>query len=804
MNLFSRNILICKLIIILLMITVAGCSSPEDKAEKYYQKGLALLKSDPDKARLEFSNALQIKKNMTKAIYGIALVAERKGDWKTAFDTMNQVLDLDAKHIDSLVKTGQILLAGERLDLALDRSDKAYELDKNHIGALNLRAALKLKFNDATGAVEYANIVLAKQPDNQDAYMVLATERLSVKDEAKALEYFDKILAKDDKNIAIHLIRIKTLENMSKVAEAEQAFKNLVQQQPSLSLARKSYAQFLVKHKRNDEAEQQLREVAKATQKDIQPKLDVVRFLIATKGVEAGRAELENLVKADANNHELSFALVNLYKAQKDTAQENKLLNEIVQNAGETADRFRAQGLIAYNLVQQGKREEALKLIETILEKDKANGQALTIRAGLSMDAANYTAAISDLRTVLRDTPEASGAALMLASAFENVDSPELAEEQYIKAFVSGKYAERYGLPYVQFLLKNKKIDRAEKTLESMLQANPNNTDALGALAQVKIAKGDFDGAKTLATKAEQSNKSSVADQILGAISTSKNDVDGSLVAYLRAHESDPQDSKPIAAVVNTYIQAGKSAEALAFTESVLKENPNYTEVKLLQGQIYAYIGNDQKAGQTFNEVINKQPNNSLAYRELAISQIRAKLNTSAEDTIRRGLANIPNDAELKLLQAGIYEEKMQYEDAIKSYEDVLKVRHNSPIASNNLASLLLDHRADKVSLARAYALTKSLKGSEVPQLLDTYGWASYKTGRFDDAEKALKLAVEKMPDYPTFHFHLAKVYIAKNEKMKAKQALESASKYASKHPFNHNDEVKSLLQSLQSLSMDI
>ena len=255
MSLISKNIHLSSLVVIFLIAAIAGCSSPEQKAEKYYQKGLALLENNPDKARLEFSNALQIKQNMTKAIYGIALVAEHKGDWKTAFDTMNQVLELDPKHIDSLVKTGQILLAGERLDLALDRSDKAYKLNKNHIGALNLRAALKLKLNDAAGAVEYANIVLAKQPDNQDAYMVLATERLAAKDESKALEYFEKILAKDERNIAIQLIRIKTLENMSKVAEAEQAFKELIRQQPGMGLVKKSYAQFLVKHKCNEDAE---------------------------------------------------------------------------------------------------------------------------------------------------------------------------------------------------------------------------------------------------------------------------------------------------------------------------------------------------------------------------------------------------------------------------------------------------------------------------------------------------------------------------------------------------------------------
>ena len=51
-----------------LLFCIVSCSTPEEKAEKYYEKGMALLEKDPDKAKLEFQNALQIKKNMTKAM----------------------------------------------------------------------------------------------------------------------------------------------------------------------------------------------------------------------------------------------------------------------------------------------------------------------------------------------------------------------------------------------------------------------------------------------------------------------------------------------------------------------------------------------------------------------------------------------------------------------------------------------------------------------------------------------------------------------------------------------------------------
>lgn len=87
-----KKLFINIIIIFFLVTLIAGCSSPAEKAEKYYQKGMSLIDKDPAKAKLEFQNALQMKKNMTKAIYGLGLIAERQGDWKGAFTLMRQVV----------------------------------------------------------------------------------------------------------------------------------------------------------------------------------------------------------------------------------------------------------------------------------------------------------------------------------------------------------------------------------------------------------------------------------------------------------------------------------------------------------------------------------------------------------------------------------------------------------------------------------------------------------------------------------------------------------------------------------------
>jgi cellulose synthase operon protein C len=803
MNLAIKNLAITNFvpkffITLFFLICVAGCSSPEEKAEKYYEKGMALLDKEPDKAKLEFQNALQIKKNMTKAMYGIALVAERKGDWKATFGLMNKVLQYDPKHVEALVKTGQILLAGDKLDLALERSNLALKFDKNSVSALNLRAAIQLKLDDSQGAIEYANLALVKDPGNQDAYVVLATERLQAKDDAKAIEYLDKALAKNEKNLAIQFIRIRALESLSKANEVEQSYQKVVKLFPDSVYARKSYAQFLLKYERKVEAEQQLRAIAQAAPKDIEAKLDVIRFLIATKGAQAGRAELEGFVRKEPENYELAFALVNLYQQQKNSVEEEKLLNHIAQKAGDTTNGFKALGMIAYKLIQADKKDEASKLLDTILEADKSNSQALMLRADLALGAKNYDAAIVDLRSVLNDSPDSSRAAFMLATAHESSGSPELAEEFYLKALETSKLSPQYGMPYVDFLMRRKQPERAGKVLQDMLDANPNDALLMRALAQSKIAHGDYVGAQALADKAKKlGTKSALTDQIQGAISLSKNDVEGTVSAFKRAYETNPNDPEAIVVIVRTYAKNGKPKEALAFIDSVLKANPNNTEAKIIQGQLYALMGNSQQASQKFVEIIQAQPNNPAGYQQLALLQQRQNQNLEAENTVNKGLVAAPKDFGLKLTQANIFETTKRYDEAINVYENMIKDRPDSDIIANNLASLLTDHRTDKASMNRAYELAKISKDSQIPQFLDTFGWASYKTGNYDEAEKALKAAIAKLPEVPIFHYHLAKIYLAKNDNAQAKQALQSAIKHSKNQQFDQKDEVNELLKTL-------
>ena len=786
-----------------LLMQLVACSTPDEKAEKYYQKGMALIDKEPAKAKLEFQNALQIKKNMSKAMYGLGLVAEREGDWKGAFSLMREVAEQDPKNINAITKLGQIFLAAGKLDLALEKSTKALELDKNNVAALNLYAAIQLKQNNKKGALEYANLALAIDKNNQDAFLVLANISLAENDSTKAIAYFDKALGSNEKNLTVQFLKTKALESLSKFEEADKTYQKMLQLFPENTFIKKTYAQFLMKTNRVDEAELQLRAIAKNSPDNVVAKLDVINFILATKGGAAGRSEMENFVKKEPKNYELAFALGDLYRAQKDSAAEEKLLNQIVKEAGNSPQGYKAQGLIAYKLMADGKNAAASKMLNEIISADKSNSLALTLRANLAMQEKSYDAAISDLRSVLRDSPDSSNAALMLATTYESVGSAELAEESYIKAFDTSKLSAKYGVPYAQFLVRRKQPERAEKVLESMLSSHPNDMLALRAFAQFKIAKGDYAGAQSLADRVKNTDvQSPIADEILGAISSNKNDLVGTISSLKRAHDKSPSDIKLINAIVNTYVQAGKTQDAIGFMQTVTKTSPTNAEAKLILGQLYASAGMSQNAIQTFNSLIQSNPNMTVAYQRLALEQVNTQFKVEAEKTINQGLLKAPNNFDLLITQASIYEASGKYDNAISVYEKLIIDRPDSELVANNLAFLLLDARTDKASFEHAYQLVSKSK-SNLPQFMDTLGWASYKLGKFDEAEVALTKAIEQMPNMAVFHYHLAKVHLAKNNNELAKQALQKVIKHSIDAKSEQDIAIKAdatkLLQSLQA-----
>src|SRR6516225_11351494 len=107
-------------LLLLAVVLIAGCSSPEEKAQSYYERGMKLLsQQDFVKASIEFKNALQNKKNLVGAWRGLLEIEEHNKNFQGSIPILQTIVELDSKDVSSRLKLGRLLLLSGGTDQAL-------------------------------------------------------------------------------------------------------------------------------------------------------------------------------------------------------------------------------------------------------------------------------------------------------------------------------------------------------------------------------------------------------------------------------------------------------------------------------------------------------------------------------------------------------------------------------------------------------------------------------------------------------------------------------------------------------------
>jgi Flp pilus assembly protein TadD len=167
--------------------------------------------------------------------------------------------------------------------------------------------------------------------------------------------------------------------------------------------------------------------------------------------------------------------------------------------------------------------------------------------------------------------------------------------------------------------------------------------------------------------------------------------------------------------------------------------------------------------------------NPTEARPHLAMASLAATDSPEQLAALRRGWETLPGDFTVGVFLATLLDRQGKSGEAIEVYEAVLRKVPGNPLAANNLASLLLDHRQDKASLARALELAKPLATSADPMAMDTLGWAYYRNGDYSNAVRQLERAVATDAGNPLFQYHLGKSYAAARNTASARQHFRRA-----------------------------
>src|SRR6266404_8837138 len=129
--------------LILPVLLVSACGSPEQRSQGYYDRGIALIeKKDDLAARLELLNAIKFKGDKIEAWRGLAGIDERRKAYQALFQDLRRIVELDPNDIDARLRLGKMLLAGGATDAALRIVEGAGDAADHNAGLHALKAAV--------------------------------------------------------------------------------------------------------------------------------------------------------------------------------------------------------------------------------------------------------------------------------------------------------------------------------------------------------------------------------------------------------------------------------------------------------------------------------------------------------------------------------------------------------------------------------------------------------------------------------------------------------------------------------------
>jgi tetratricopeptide (TPR) repeat protein len=462
---------------------------------------------------------------------------------------------------------------------------------------------------------------------------------------------------------------------------------------------------------------------------------------------------------ADPPNPHPSFLLSDLYAFRNRPAEARKVLTDLKAKPEFAKDKNLAAKL-AINFMNDDPARSRAE-IQQILNEEPGNPRALLMRGQLEAQAGQYDqarATLSDLKVVNSPYAAVNAAA------------------QYLLGSIA---------------VRTNQADAAIDHYQRALTINQNDLLSRTALAGVLLTKGRIADARLEADKATAINKTFPPTRLVKAA------VDRAEKRYAESEKElnalvkeQPANPEIHASLAQTYLAMGRTADAERSLLRVLELQPNSFERlqqitmfylatnqpdKAIQrinavpesekkashyellGGVYATSKRITDAEAAYKAAREKDPKNNNADAALATLYIGNGRLTEGLERLNAVIEKNPGTAGPYATRGMIYEGQGKHEEAKKDYQRALEIDPNSDVAANNLAYMLAEEGKD-LSTALKWAQAVKKRHPENVAFADTLGWVYYKFGNLGLAREQLQFAVSKVPDNPTFQYHLGMI----------------------------------------------
>ncbi len=383
------------------------------------------------------------------------------------------------------------------------------------------------------------------------------------------------------------------------------------------------------------------------------------------------------------------------------------------------------------------------------------------------------------VRELAKPYPNSAEAHFAIALAAYNGGAPEgqgdsVVLEEVERALAIKPSWERAALLKSDALAR-KNPDEAIAFLVKYTAANPDARSASGALAQLYVERKRYREARAIFQKLWDNDRSAREFEFgVAVISMQMKDWETAEALFTDLKKAGYGDNNGAVELYLAQIaeERGNYAEAIALYKAV----PDSERGWLARLRVAAMMGKQGNVADA-RKYLADLPAVTIEQR-VQVRQAEAQLLRDANDlagayaVLEQAIKEHPDSPELLYDIAMVAERLDKIDDALARLKRVVELKPDDAQSLNALGYTMVD-RTTRISEGLALIERAHKLSPDDPFILDSMGWAMFKLGRYTEAERYLRRAMEERPD-AEIAAHLGEVLWAKGERERAQEVWQS------------------------------
>lgn len=769
----SRSVAVRLLPCLMIAALFTACTrDPNVRKQKYFDSGQKYFAQGKYReAVIQFSNAAQIDPRFAQAHYQLSQAYLKLGDSQRAYPELMRTVELAPDNYRARIDIANLLVTvrnpdGSPVQDALEKAKVQLDelratqpnLPETHEAWSNYYAAQ----NNLPAAVQEINAGIAADPSRSESYLLRA------------------------------LLELRSNQNQ----QAEDDFKQAVKADPKAMNAQLALGGFYQSHNDPDKAEQQFRNAISIDPNNPAPRAALVRLLMQ----EGKKDEIESFLrqtKKDLPDNPEAYRMLGDYYAAVD-------VDKAVAEYGSLHSEHPKDPQVRKNYIQllilKNRLDEAAKLNNEILKSSPHDVDAHIYKGQIQLRQNDAAGAVQSLQSALQNDPQNAVAHYQLGIAYAQQHDLDRAEQEWQKAVSIRPDLTDAQKALASVQMSQGEIDAVLQTAQEIINSQPFSADGYLLKCVAELARQKYSDAQHDAEEALKRAPQAPAPYFqLGNVQLAQKHFADAEKWYQQSLNKNPAFSEGLSGLMNTYFAQKQFDKAVAAANAQIAKVPNNSDFYDLLGTALFNGKKDYASAEVaLRKAVDLDKNNTDALEKLGKVQVQQGSADQALALYLQSIKDNPREVRFYILAGELYEAKQNWDQAKTMYQQALSISPDHPLASNNLAYVILQ-QGGNVDVAMGMAQTARRGMPNSPNAADTLGWAYYHKGIYQSAisqfQEALRLNEKNGgPDDAVLHYHLGLAYEKSNQNALARQQLEKAAKLSP-----DNADVRKALSQLRS-----